>query len=206
MKADNDLALGRVVDAVSHSPQWKNTCIFMIEDDGQALPDHVDGHRVPYMVISPYTKRHVLDSHFYTTTNMIRSMEMMLGVPPMNKFDALSLPIITCFTNTPDLTPFNHVPNIIPLGERNLPLGRMSAIQKMWYHKSIALNWSHNDAADPYWLSRITWFSLTDGKVPFPSTPGQPKQPRIPVDQFVAQKLTHAQRVAEWTGDDDDDR
>jgi YVTN family beta-propeller protein len=206
MRADNDLALGRVVEAVSHSPQWKDTCIFVTEDDGQALPDHVDGHRVPYMVISPYTKRHAVDSHFYTTTNMLRSIEMMLDVDPMNKFDALSVPITTCFNNTPDLTPYDHVPNIIPLGERNKPLGRMGSIEKMWYHKSIALNWSHNDAADPYWLSRITWFSLTGGKRPFPVTPGQPNQPRLQQQVMLAGKLSHAQRVAARDGDDDDDR
>ena len=82
MMADNDLALGRVVEAVSQSPQWKETCIFVIEDDAQSGPDHVDGHRTVFMAISPYNRRRFVDSEFYTQTNMIRSMEMMLGLEP----------------------------------------------------------------------------------------------------------------------------
>src|SRR5690606_11596007 len=111
MMADNDLALGRIVEAVSKSPQWKNTCIFVIEDDAQAGPDHVDGHRTFYTAISPYTRRKFVDSTFYTTTNMIRSIEMMLGLDPMNRFDALSHPLQACFTDEPDLTPYQAVPN-----------------------------------------------------------------------------------------------
>ena len=82
MMADNDLALGRVVEAVSKSPQWKETCIFVIEDDAQSGPDHVDGHRTVFMVISPYTKRKFVDSTFYAQTSMIRSIELILGPRP----------------------------------------------------------------------------------------------------------------------------
>ncbi len=173
MQADNDLALGRVVEGISHSPQWKNTCIFVIEDDGQALPDHVDGHRVPYMAISPYTKRKNVDSHLYTTASMLRSIEWILGLDPMTQFDAISHPLTTCFNETPDLTPYNHVSNNVALDERNPPLPNLSAQAKYWTEKSARLNWSHIDAADPYWLSRINWFSYTQGKRPFPITPGQ---------------------------------
>lgn len=173
MRADNDLAFGRVIEAVSHSPQWKNTCIFGIEDDGQALPDHVDGHRVPYFVISPYTKRKAVNSTLYNTADMIRSMELMVGFGPMNKFDALAKPITTCFMEKPDLTPYTHVPNKIPLDEHNKRPGQMTSAERYWYRKSLALDWSHIDGADPYWLSRIDWFSLTGGKRPFPQTPGQ---------------------------------
>ena len=123
MMADNDLALGRVVEAVSKSPQWKETCIFVIEDDAQSGPDHVDGHRTVFMVISPYTKRKFVDSAFYAQTSMIRSMELILGLDPMNRFDALADPITTCFNETPDLTPYRAVANKIPLDERN-PSGK----------------------------------------------------------------------------------
>ncbi len=174
MQADNDLALGRIVEAISHGPQWKDTCIFVIEDDGQALPDHVDGHRVPYMAISPYTKRKMVDSHFYTTASMLRSIEWMLGMDPMTQFDALSRPLTTCFNETPDLTPFVHVPNNVPLDERNPSPAQLSRTGKFWTEKTASLNWSHIDGPDPYWLSRINWYSLTKGRIPFPQTPGQP--------------------------------
>ena len=123
MMADNDLALGRVVEAVSRSPQWKETCIFVIEDDAQSGPDHVDGHRTVFMAISPYNRRGTVDSTFYTTTNMIRSIEMMLGLDPMNRFDAVAEPMTPASPNEPDLTPYRAVPNNVPLDERN-PSGR----------------------------------------------------------------------------------
>jgi len=119
MMADNDLALGRVVEAVTASPQWKETCIFVIEDDAQSGPDHVDGHRTAFMVISPYNKRKHVDSTFYAQPSMIRSIEVILGLDPMNRFDALADPITTCFTDTLDLTPYRAVPSNIPLDERN---------------------------------------------------------------------------------------
>jgi len=170
MEADNDLALGRVVEAVSHSPQWKNTCIFVIEDDAQAGPDHVDGHRTSFMVISPYNKRHTVDSNLYTTTNMIRSIEMMLGLDPMNRFDSLSKPIDTCFNDTPDLAPYNHVPNNIPLDEHAPKRSAMTIQQRFWEDKTKSLDWSHPDAPDSYWLNRIIWASNTNGR-PYPSRP-----------------------------------
>ncbi len=123
MMADNDLALGRVVEAVSKSPQWKETCIFVVEDDAQSGPDHVDGHRTVFMAISPYNRRKTVDSTFYTQTNMIRSIEMILGLDPMNKFDSVADPMVACFSDQLDLTPYRAVPNNVPLDERN-PSGR----------------------------------------------------------------------------------
>lgn len=172
MEADNDLALGRVIDAVSHSAQWKSTCIFVIEDDAQAGPDHVDGHRTSFMVVSPYNKRHTVDSNMYTTVNMVRSIEMMLGLDPMNRFDALAEPIDTCFNDTADLTPFNHVPNNIPLDEHAPKRSAMTAEQRFWEDKTEALDWSHPDAPDSYWLNRIIWASNTNGR-PYPSRPDE---------------------------------
>ncbi|MDX1933198.1 MAG: alkaline phosphatase family protein [Capsulimonadales bacterium] len=169
MHADNDLALGRVVEGITKSPQWKDTCIFVIEDDGQALPDHVDGHRVPYFVISPYTKRRFVDSHLYTTASMLRSIGLMLGLEPMNRFDAMAEPITTCFAEKPDLTPYTHVPNRIPLDERNPSPEKMTAQERYWYEKTVALDWSRIDGPDHYWLNRVNWFTLTKGKRPFPT-------------------------------------
>ncbi len=173
MMADNDLALGRVVEGVSKSPQWKDTCIFVIEDDAQSGPDHVDGHRTVFMAISPYNRRGTVDSSFYTTTNMIRSMEMMLGLDPMNKFDALSDPMAACFRDELDLTPYKAVPNNVPLDERN-PSGKaMNSEDRYWLARTVELDWSHIDAPDPYWMNRITWYSLFKGSRPYPARSGE---------------------------------
>ena len=175
MMADNDLALGRVVEAVSKGDQWKETCVFVIEDDAQSGPDHVDGHRTVFMAISPYTKRRHLDSSFYTTTSMIRSIELMLGLDPMNKFDALADPIVDCFSDTPDLTPFTPVRNNVPLDEHNPSRRsrRVTAADIYWLNKTESLDWSKLDAPDPYWLNRINWYSLFKGTRPYPDRPGE---------------------------------
>ena len=173
MMADNDLALGRVVEAVSKSPQWKETCIFVIEDDAQSGPDHVDGHRTAFMAISPYNRRGTVDSSFYTHTNMIRSIEMMLGLDPMNKFDSVADPMVACFRDELDLTPYRATPNHVPLDERN-PSGRaMTEADRYWLEKTRSLDWSHLDAPDPYWLNRITWYSLYKGTRDYPGRPGE---------------------------------
>lgn len=169
MVADNDLALGRVVEAVSHSPQWKNTCIFVIEDDAQSGPDHVDGHRTVFMVISPYVKRRFVDSTLYTTVSMIRSMELMLGLDPMNRFDALTPPIARCFTDTPDFTPYRARPNQIPLDDMNPPLAAQSPQEQYWTRRSLALDWSGIDRADPETLNRVIWHTLHGVHTPYPA-------------------------------------
>jgi DNA-binding beta-propeller fold protein YncE len=173
MMADNDLALGRIVEAVSRSPQWRETCIFVVEDDAQSGPDHVDGHRTVFLAISPYTRRQFVDSTFYTQTNMIRSIEMMLGLDPMNKFDALADPMAACFTNTHDLTPYASVPNNLPLTERNPSGNALTDRDRYWLAKTQELDWSHLDAPDPYWLNRINWYSLFKDAQPYPARPGE---------------------------------
>ena len=117
--ADNDLALGLVVEAVSHSRFWPETCIFAIEDDPQAGWDHVSGYRTTCFVVSPYTKRRQTISTQYNQTSLIRTIELILGLPPMNHLDATATPMTDCFTDTPDLTPFTSVPNRVPLDQMN---------------------------------------------------------------------------------------
>ena len=136
MMADNDLALGRVVEAISKSPQWKETCIFVVEDDAQSGPDHVDGHRTCFMAISPFNRRKTVDSSFYTQTNMIRSIEMILGLDPMNKFDSVADPMVACFQDELDLTPYRAVPNNVPLDERNPSGAAMTAADRYWLDKT----------------------------------------------------------------------
>ena len=175
MMADNDLALGRIVQAISTSPQWKDTCIFVIEDDAQSGPDHVDGHRTVFLAISPYMKRKYLDSSLYTTTGMIRSIELMLGLDPMNKFDALADPLIDCFTDEPDPTPYAFVANTIPLDERSPePTSKQfTEADRYWQEKTASLDWTKLDAPDPYWLNRINWYSIFKGTRPYPERPGE---------------------------------
>jgi DNA-binding beta-propeller fold protein YncE len=174
MMADNDLALGRVVEAVSRSPQWKETCIFVVEDDAQSGPDHVDGHRTVFMAISPFNRRKTVDSTFYTQTNMIRSIEMMLGLDPMNKFDSVADPMVACFGDRLDLAPYRAVPNNkVPLDERNPSGPNMTDADRYWLEKTRSLDWSHLDAPDPYWLNRITWYSIYKGARDYPARPGE---------------------------------
>ena len=117
--ADNDLAVGQVVEAVSHSKFWKNTCIFAVEDDPQNGWDHVSGYRTTAYVASAYTKRGAVVSTQYNQTSLLRTMELMLGLPPMNQMDATATPMFDCFTNTPDFTPFDAVANQMPLDQMN---------------------------------------------------------------------------------------
>ncbi|MBE8521920.1 phosphoesterase [Amycolatopsis sp. H6(2020)] len=109
--ADNDLAVGRIVDTISHSPYWKDSAIFVVEDDSQAGLDHVDGHRAPVQIISPYAQHGVVDSRYYSQITMIRTIEQILGVKPMNQKDSAATPMSAAFTQRPDYTPFTALPN-----------------------------------------------------------------------------------------------
>src|SRR5581483_7945997 len=117
--ASNDLALGRLGEAVSHSKFWPETAIFVIEDDAQNGPDHVDAHRTVGLVISPYTKRHHLDSTQYQTVSMIRTIELILGLAPLSQFDAAANPMFASFTDKPDLKPYEHEEARIDLDAMN---------------------------------------------------------------------------------------
>ena len=174
MQADNDLALGRLVDLVSHSKYWKDTAIVVTEDDSQSGPDHVDGHRTSTHIISPYTKRNYVSSEFITQISLHKTMGMMLGFGPLCKFDAIARPATDCFTDTPNLNPYTVTKNNVPLDEMNP--GRktaMTAEDKFWYEKTMSLDWSSMDRADPYWLNRINWYSYTKGARPYPGRPGE---------------------------------
>ena len=112
--ADNDLAVGRVVDKVSHSKFWKSTAIFVLEDDTQNGVDHVDGHRGPMFVISPYSKGGVIDG-YYSQINLVKTIEQILGIPAMNQEDKSAEPMYGAFTSTPNYAPYTLTPNQIPL-------------------------------------------------------------------------------------------
>ncbi|MEV5754230.1 alkaline phosphatase family protein [Actinoallomurus sp. NPDC052308] len=109
--ADNDLAVGRIVDEITHSKYWKDSAIFVVEDDSQAGTDHVDGHRAPIQIISPWSQHGTVDSHYYSQITMIRTIEQILGIHPMNQKDSAATPMSAAFTNKPDFTPFTALPN-----------------------------------------------------------------------------------------------
>lgn len=158
--ADNDLALGQVVDAVSHSKFWKDTCIFVVQDDPQNGFDHIDGHRTVAMVISPYTKRKVVDSTNYNQTSMVRTIELLLGLPPMNQLDASAIPMTSCFHDTPDLTPYTVLPNNIPLDRVNPALADIKDPRELhWANVSLESPFEEVDEADEDTLNRILWFA-----------------------------------------------
>ncbi|WP_329228548.1 phosphoesterase [Streptomyces canus] len=109
--ADNDLAVGRMVDEISHSSYWKDSAIFVVEDDSQNGLDHVDGHRAPVQIISPYAQHATVDNHYYSQITMIRTVEQILGIHPMNQKDSAATPMFGAFTGKADTTPFTAVPN-----------------------------------------------------------------------------------------------
>jgi hypothetical protein len=166
--ADNDLALGRVVDAVSHSSYWDDTAFFILEDDAQDGADHVDSHRSPALVISKYAPGSAdhpfVDHHFYTTVHMMRTMEELLGLPPMNNNDAWAEPMTELFSGPPSQPPFNA-------DDRNLKNGllyKMNSPSALGAHASARLDFSHADAAAAAVLNHILWRERK-GKVPMPS-------------------------------------
>lgn len=170
MVADNDLALGRVVEAISHSPYWKDSVIFVIEDDAQNGVDHVDGHRTIGFVVSPYTKRGVVNSRYYTQIDFIRAMEQILGLPPMNQMDLAVEPtsLKPAFKKTPTFTPYVATPNQIPLDELNPSLTSLSGLQKQWALASAQLDSSKPDAADEKLLNRVIWYATKGFDKPYP--------------------------------------
>ena len=160
--ASNDLALGRIVEAVSKSKFWPETAIFIIEDDAQNGPDHVDARRTVGLVISPYVKRGgEVDSTMYSTVSYVRTMEMILGLPPMTQYDHLATPLTNVFTTTPTLTAYTHLPARVDLMAKNPATGTGA-------QRSARLDWSDYDLVDFDELNDILWKSLK-GDQPMPA-------------------------------------
>jgi DNA-binding beta-propeller fold protein YncE len=161
MVAENDLALGRLVEAVSKSKFWKETALFVVEDDAQNGSDHVDAHRTVALVISPYTKRKFVDSTMYSTASMLRTMELVLGLQPMSQFDAAARPMYNSFQSRPDLSPYQHRPANVDLTAVNQP-GAWGA------ELSAKLDLSKEDAADDLLFNDIIWRSVRGPNSPMP--------------------------------------
>ncbi len=168
MVADNDYALGQIVEAVSHSKFWKNTVIFVTEDDSQHGWDHVSAYRTVAMVISPYTRTGKVISTHYNQTSLIRTIEQILGLPPMNIMDASAKPMFDLFSSKPDDTPYKALKNNIPLDEMNPPLSALKGEQKRFAIASMEMAKLGIDAGSDDLLNRIIWSSVK-GKAAYPA-------------------------------------
>ena len=169
MVADNDLAVGRIVEAITKSKFWPKTCIFIVEDDPQNGFDHVDGHRTVALVVSPYTKRKAVDSTNYNQTGMVKTIELILGLPPMNQLDLSATAMRNCFQAEPDLTPYTCLPNQVPLDQMNPPLKKLKGAALSWAKKSMELNLEEEDQADEDTFNRILWHATRGDGVPYPA-------------------------------------
>jgi hypothetical protein len=165
--ADNDLALGRIVEAISRSRYWKESAIFVTEDDSQDGLDHVDGHRSVGMAISPYTRHGVVDSNFYTIVNMFRTIEQILGLPPSNQYAQAAQPMFATFTNKPDTTPYTALPNQIPLNEMNPSIAGLEGLQRELAEFSLKMDKSSPDSAPADILNRAIWHSVKGFDTPY---------------------------------------
>jgi YVTN family beta-propeller protein len=208
--ADNDLAVGRIIDTISHSSFWKSSVVFVVEDDTQNGIDHVDGHRGPLLIVSPYAKRGITDNSYYTQLNVVKTIEQILGIAPMNQEDRAAWPMYNAFTSTPDDAPYTVVPNQIPLTQglsssssatapSFVPATpsqlKIPASERAVYEQWVV--WSHNgrfngpgaiqDWANPAQLNRLDWYSAHGWKVPYPGdtkilSPNQVPGHSLPAD------------------------
>jgi arylsulfatase A-like enzyme len=160
--ADNDLALGRIVEALSRSPFWQHTIVFVVEDDAQAGPDHVDSHRSVMLAISPWTRGGVIH-RFVNTTDVLATIEEMLGLDAMSHFDRFGRPLRDIWRDQPDLRPYVALTPTQPLTELNVAEGPDA-------RRSSHLDLSHADRIDDDEFNRILWRALKGAQVPFPAT------------------------------------
>lgn len=161
--ADNDLAIGMFIDYLSKSPIWKESVVFIIEDDAQNGPDHVDAHRTTAYVAGGYVKRHFVDHTMYSTTSMLRTIELILGIPPMTQYDAAAAPMWHCFSNTVDTTGFTALSAQIDLNEKN-------TTQNAWQRKSETFDFSKEDRVPDLEFTEVIWKAVkgADAIVPAP--------------------------------------
>lgn len=160
--ADNDQGVGMLVEAVSRSKFWPQTAIFILEDDAQNGSDHVDAHRSPAFVISPFTRRAAVDSTMYSTSSLLRTMELILGLKPMTQFDSAATPMFNAFQAKGDNRPYEALPPNVDLNERNTGSSWGS-------QASLKMDFSKEDAADDHLLNEIIWHSVRGANSPMPA-------------------------------------
>jgi hypothetical protein len=161
--ADNDLAVGKLVEHISKSPIWENSVIFIVEDDAQNGPDHVDAHRTTAYMAGGYVQRHYVDHTMYSTSSMVRTIELILGLSPMTQYDAAATPMWRCFSKTPDPTPFNSLPSTINLNDVNPRGTKLAAMAR-------GLNFSEVDRVPDEIMNTMLWKAVRGetAKVPSP--------------------------------------
>jgi YVTN family beta-propeller protein len=169
MVADNDLALGRMVEAISKSRFWPRSLILVVEDDAQDGLDHVSGFRTLALVIGPHVRRAAVDSNFYTHTSMVRTIQDIFEIPPRTRFASNARAMTSVFTPEADRTPYQCLPAKIALDEMNPPLKALDG-KKLWAaRQSLAMNWSHPDDIPADILNRILWWDRKGYNTPYPS-------------------------------------
>lgn len=168
MVADNDLALGQIVEAITKSKFWAETCVVIVEDDPQSGYDHIDAHRTIALIASPYTRRKFVDHVNYTQPGMVKTIELILGIPPMTQLDLSAPAMRTCFQTQADLTPYICVPAKIAIDEMNPPLSKLKGAALKWAKKSMELSFAEADEADDDDLNEILWHAMRGDGVPYP--------------------------------------
>jgi hypothetical protein len=160
--ASNDLAVGKIVEAVTKSKVWSKSAIFIIEDDAQNGPDHIDSHRTVGLVVSPYVKRGYVDSTMYTTVSMLRTIELLLGMPPLTQHDAAATAMYNSFSAAPDLSGYSA---------RTAQIDVLSKNPANAYGAAIAakMDFSDYDRVDEQMLNQILWHSIKGEHVPMPA-------------------------------------
>jgi YVTN family beta-propeller protein len=168
MVADNDAALGKIVEAFTKSRFWKNTVIFVVEDDSQAGWDHVSAYRTVCLVLSPYSRLRNVNHTYYIQPSLVRTIEQILGLPPMNIQDAIANPMINCFGTIPDTTLYKALPSNIPINEMSAPLTSLSGKALHFAKKSMLPEFEGVDSGNDDLLNRILWFAAK-GNTDYPA-------------------------------------
>jgi DNA-binding beta-propeller fold protein YncE len=148
--ADNDLAVGEFIEYLSQSSVWNQSVVFILEDDAQDGPDHVDAHRSPAYIAGGYIKRHLVDHSMYSTTSILRTIELILGIPPMSQYDAAATPMWRCFAKTADATPFHSLPANIDLREKNIAWNELAK-------KSAGFDFTKEDRVPENQFNEVLW-------------------------------------------------
>jgi len=159
--ADNDLAVGMFIEYLSKSPVWNESVVFIVEDDAQNGADHVDAHRSPSYIAGGLVKRGFVDHTMYSTSSLLRTMELILGIPPMSQYDAAATPLWRCFNSKPDATPFQSVPAQVDLNQRN-------TVASEWQRRSEKFNLAKEDAVPDLEFNIVLWYGVKGESVAFP--------------------------------------
>ncbi len=159
--ADNDLAVGMFIDYLSKSPIWKSSVVFILEDDAQNGPDHVDAHRSPVYIVGPFVKRHYVDHTMYSTSGVLRTIELILGMPPMTQYDAAATPLWRSFTSEPDFAAYNYLPSLVNLDDINRKTGKAARL-------SATMNFSKEDEVPDALFNEVLWKGLKGINPPAP--------------------------------------